>query len=247
MSTLSLVSVNVERSKHLDLVLPFLESEVPDVVCVQELSERDIPAFSEICGHGVFAPTQRRVDEEGQPCTGVAIFSRHPLKRTEVRQYVDSGYAMPESGRDAHTSSDPTNNAVVIAEIQTDVLFRIATTHFTWSPRGGVTEEQRRGMQALIEILSLYDEIILTGDFNAPRGGEIFSALASRYKDNIPLEYATSIDVTLHRAGKDRPEELADKMVDGLFTTPSYAASDVRLISGVSDHSAIVACIAKSK
>ncbi len=41
--------------------------------------------------------------------------------------------------------------------------------------------------------------------------------------------------------------ELADKMVDGLFTTPAYRASDVRLQFGVSDHVAIVATIEKGR
>ncbi len=67
--------------------------------------------------------------------------------------------------------------------------------------------------------------------------------LAPKYKDNIPSHYKTSIDAALHRAGKERPEGLADKMVDGLFTTPGYTAVDVRLQFGVSDHAAIVATI----
>ena len=32
-------------------------------------------------------------------------------------------------------------------------------------------------------------------------------------------------------------------MVDGLFTTPAYKASDVKLVDGISDHMAIVAKI----
>jgi endonuclease/exonuclease/phosphatase family metal-dependent hydrolase len=89
-------------------------------------------------------------------------------------------------------------------------------------------------------------DFALCGDFNAPRGGEIFTTLASHYTDNIPSKYETSIHVALHRAGSVDGARLAHLMVDGLFTTSGYAASDVRLEFGVSDHAAIVATIALS-
>lgn len=94
---------------------------------------------------------------------------------------------------------------------------------------------QQRLLPKLLETLGSFPELILAGDFNAPRGGEVFGTIAARYKDNIPPEYKTSIDGGLHRAGK------LEYMVDGLFTTPQYIASKVRLIDGVSDHMAIVA------
>jgi hypothetical protein len=75
---------------------------------------------------------------------------------------------------------------------------------------------------------------------NAPRGKESFSRLAKKYKDNIPPEYKTSIDQNLHKV------KGIQFMVDGLFTTPSYKASDVKLVDGVSDHMAVVAEITKS-
>jgi endonuclease/exonuclease/phosphatase family metal-dependent hydrolase len=99
-------------------------------------------------------------------------------------------------------------------------------------------------------ILETQGEFVLTGDFNAPRmhkgnPGEIFSAIASRYTDNIPVHYETSIDASLHRNGKTRPLDFVDKMVDGLFTTPVYTAHDVGLHFGVSDHAAVSAIISK--
>ena len=84
----------------------------------------------------------------------------------------------------------------------------------------------------------------MCGDFNAPRGGEIFSALATRWHDNIPGTYHTSLDLSLHKAGKVDGERLATLMVDGLFTTPGYRTSRVELVPGVSDHCAIVAEVA---
>ena len=95
-------------------------------------------------------------------------------------------------------------------------------------------------VKRLLACLEPEEEFTLCGDFNAPRGGEIFTALAMRYQDNIPLEYASSIDGNLHRKGP------LPYMVDGLFTTPSYIASDVSLQSGVSDHCAILATVSGS-
>ena len=69
--------------------------------------------------------------------------------------------------------------------------------------------------------------------------------LAAKYKDNVPVQYKTSIDVALHRLGKERPEEFADKMVDGIFSTPLYEVKNVEMKGGVSDHCALVATVTK--
>lgn len=79
--------------------------------------------------------------------------------------------------------------------------------------------------------------LVLCGDFNAPRGGPIFSQFAERWRDCIPQHIATSIDPDLHRAGA------LQLMVDGLFTTADFAVSNVRMHCGVSDHKAITADI----
>jgi endonuclease/exonuclease/phosphatase family metal-dependent hydrolase len=118
--------------------------------------------------------------------------------------------------------------------------FRVATTHFTWTPDGSADDYQRADVKKLLAILGGMGEFVLTGDFNAPRGGEIFGTLAEKYKDNVPSHYTTSIDGALHRAG---PLEL---MVDGIFSTPGYAVSDVELVAGVSDHKAIVATVSST-
>lgn len=244
--SLQLISINVERSKHLDLAVPFVEGEAADVVCVQEIIEADIPLWGRSYPHHVFAPMQRRIDEEGKPVSGVAIFSRTPFAH-QSHYYAGSPSAVPESDRDASKKAEASNRILLVAECEKDnTHYRIATTHFTWSPRGEATKDQQADMEKLLSLLAEYDEFALCGDFNAPRGGVIFAQLAERYKDNIPPHYATSIDLELHRAGKLRPHELVDKMVDGLFTTPGYVASDVRLVSGVSDHCAIVASLLKS-
>lgn len=248
MPGLKLVSINIERSKHLDRAVPFIESEQPDVLCVHELRERDIPLFEQGAGPCItYAPIVVFPPEEGYTegptIVGSAIFSRRtPLSKT-VRYYrgsEDRVRMSPPAGKMENPSV-----SVCDFDCEGDIM-RIATTHFTWTPDGQADFRERSDVQALIEALESFKELALCGDFNAPRGGEIFADLSRVYTDNIPLSYKTSLDVNLHRAGKDHPEEIADKMVDGLFTTPGYHARDVRLQDGVSDHMAIVATIEKA-
>lgn len=249
---LKLVSINIERSNHLDRVHAFLEHHVPDVVCLQELMEHDIPYFENVCGggHCIFSPMTHYLAQDRLGVMGMGIFSRLPISKNEARYYLGS--------HDAIVDFDPTNAetkhtteayAVIFCDIEKDGhTFRIATTHFTWTPNGAPDDFQRADLQGLLAVLETLGEFVLCGDFNAPRmyqgaSGEIFSAIAARYKDNIPLQYETSIDVSLHHNGTLHPQELADKMVDGVFSTSDYAVSDVELVSGVSDHCAVVATI----
>src|SRR3569623_473248 len=111
---------------------------------------------------------------------------------------------------------------LAMADIERDgEMFRIATTHFPVTAHGEATDFQREDMKNLLSLLEKEGEFVLTGDFNAPRGGEIFAELASRYKDNIPPTITTSIDGMLHRAGQ------LPHMVDGIFSTPGYLVSNV--------------------
>ena len=246
--SIKLISVNIERSKHLERVLPFLEKEQPDVVCLQELHERDKSRFEALLGAASFYAPMTRLPEEDCP-TGIAILSRLPMKEQRIEFYRGPLSAIVEFDATTSDTKYATEQAMFL---RTDIedatdgsTYRIGTTHFTWTPDGLPDEHQRQDLQKLLPIIENASEIVFAGDFNAPRGGEIFSALASRWTDNIPPLYETSIDVNLHRAGKTKPHELKDKMVDGLFTTPAYFASDVKLVSGVSDHCAIVAYITK--
>jgi len=246
MSGLKLISLNIERSLHLDTVLPLLREEKPDVVCAQELLARDIPVFAELLGPCiVFAPDGLHPADppETEPVMeGCAIFSKLPTRKKGTTYYVGSQeHALL---RESHTI--PSDNSLVWAEVVCDDIgFFIATTHFTWTPEGKPTEKQRQDLDSMLSVLATHEDFVLCGDFNMPRGGELFTRLAGLYKDNIPLDYKTSLDIDIHRAGKTQAHELSDKMVDGLFTTPAYAASNVSLVKGVSDHMAIVATLAK--
>lgn len=250
---IKLVSLNIERSKHLDRVIPFLKKEAPEVVCLQELAKKDIPQVEEaLSAPCYFAPMANHGSgEDGVPpgIVGLGMFSRLLVTHQETNYYWGNGdcgsviYDFSSAAGKHATES----YAVLYQDIEkSGERFRVATTHFTWTPDGEADDFQRQDVRSMLAILDTMGDFALCGDFNAPRGGEIFSALAAKYKDNVPSEYKTSLDLSLHRAGKTDGERLVSYMVDGLFTTAGYQASDVRLQFGISDHAAIVATISKT-
>jgi endonuclease/exonuclease/phosphatase family metal-dependent hydrolase len=230
---LRFVSLNIERSKHLQRVLPFVASERPDVLCLQEVMEYDLPAFRHLFGaEGFFAPMNIHIAEGRPGRMGVALFSGLPSKNDLQFYYTGDPAAI-----DSTTPASKMKNHVALGATvaKGGARYRIFTTHFVWTPNGEADGVQRDALAKLLPFLVSQGELALCGDFNAPRGGELFAELASAYKDNIPCRYSTSIDGALHRAGP------LPYMVDGLFTTPDYSALDVELRSGLSDHCAILA------
>jgi endonuclease/exonuclease/phosphatase family metal-dependent hydrolase len=244
---LRIVSVNIERSKHLDLVEAFLDKQQPDVVCMQELIESDCARIATAFGASwhSFAPMSRLVAENPGVRYGLGLFSRVPVAESGVAYYVHKTDDLPETHPYDSATFNNEHRMVLWCDAQKDgETFRLATTHFTWTPRGNADDEQRRAAAALLAQLEGFGEFVLCGDFNAPRiyegkPGEIFSLFAEKYADNIPLEYETSIDGSIHRAGP------LPYMVDGVFSTPGYQVSDAALHTGVSDHCAITAMVAR--
>jgi endonuclease/exonuclease/phosphatase family metal-dependent hydrolase len=243
---LKLVCLNIERSKHLDLVIPFLKRQQADVVCLQELQESDVALFEkELGSRCVFAPMVNHPPDEGSKpiVNGDAVLTRLPIQKSAIRYYAGDGKNIEHEA----PKYIPAQRGFVAVDVEKEgTVYRIVNTHFTWTPDGKLSDEQRRDIAELFRMLAAFEEFVLVGDFNAPRGGEIFGMLAQRYKDNVPTKYETSLDILLHRVGKTNPQELASKMVDGIFSTPGYSVSEVKMISGVSDHCAIVATIAKN-
>ena len=241
---LKLVSLNIEKDRHLDRITPFLSEQMPDVFCAQEVYESSIPVIAKALSGAayVYVPMTGRPKENPPHMQGVAIFSRLPIKAQSVRYYVGRPDTVPDSDDNDPLTYNASNRMVVLCDIEKEgQLFRVGTTHFTWTPDGEPTDGQRSDMRALIALFDDAEELILAGDFNVSRGGELFGALAQRYKDNVPPHYTTSIDGNLHRKGQ------LNRMVDGIFSTPRYTVSDVEMISGVSDHCALVAKISTAQ
>ncbi len=238
---IKLIQLNIEESRHLGRIIPFLEEMQPDILCLQELNKKDIPhildALSETATH-VFTPMMQASERD---VIGIGIFSSFSIRTTFTHPYTDpQGIGRIRDNTTTHTKHDTETRSVTGIDVETDEgTFRILTTHFTWSTDGQPDDYQRKDAASLFSILETLGDFVLTGDFNAPRGGEIFTFFAEKYKDNVPAKYKTSIDGTLHKAGP------LPYMVDGIFSTPAYDVHDVEMIFGVSDHCALVADITK--
>ncbi len=241
-ASVTLVSLNIERYKHLDTVRDFLAARTPEVACLQEVFEHDVERFARILGSASYAfePMGRRPDEPPPGIMGIAIFSRYPIRHSESHYYVGQAGTLRDSSMEDVSSYNRVNRMTLVVDIEKDAsVFRIATTHFTWTPDGEPDAAQRQDIKGLLSGIEDMGELVLCGDFNAPRGGEIFAALSSRYKDNVPDHYISSLDQELHRV------KGLELMVDGIFSTPQYTVSDVKMVSGVSDHQALVAAVSK--
>lgn len=237
---MKLVSVNIEGRNHLDRVQAFLRHEQPDVVCMQELCRQDIAAFEsllEMRAHYAPMSTESCWDDE----IGVAVFAReagdvsitHFAGATKASQSVN-----PDERFEAKYHA--MKYQLIVADVWVNGMsYRIGTTHLPVTKEGQPTWFQYEAIDRLLELIAAEEEIVFCGDTNAPRGGDAFAKLTEHYADNVPRTYTTSIDGDLHRAGQ------LPYMVDGLFSSPAYQASDVRLERGVSDHYAIVATVEK--
>jgi len=243
MKQLKLINLNIEGDKHLKLVTDFLKNEKPDIVCLQEALSKDVRYFKELLGmEGYFAPTvsitkDNKLHLKAGNTWGVMILTNQPSPEFKSFYYAGSPDALPEFKDDYHNSDC---RVLVALEFPGEEnTFTIATTHFTWSEGGNITAMQRDHLQKLISVLDNYPSLILTGDFNAPRGREIWSNLAERYRDNIPPDIQTTIDQHLHR----KPG--IQLVVDGIFSTPEYEVANVEVKAGVSDHMAVIATVSR--
>lgn len=241
-SALTLASINIERSKHLARVEAFLRVHSPDVVCLQELVDEDISMFRDVLGyaHHHYVPMCRYPEHDKLRLTGIAVFSRHPLACAEEFPYAGGGSGSQVLDRTSEeTRVRTTRYALAVAGIERGGdLFTIATTHFPWTDNARTSDFQQSACDALLRLAG-DRSLVLTGDFNAPRGKEIFDRLAAHWQDHVPAACTSSLDPQLHRAPH------LQLMVDGLFSTGDYDVGDVALHQGISDHRAITAAVGK--
>ncbi len=128
---MKLVSLNVERSKHTELVLPFLQRTQADIVCLMELMDYDIPRVQEVAGQNYLYEPMSIINKPGEKVgtQGIGIFSRLPLTNKEARYY--RGSAEKLSTFDSQNKAETNNHMLLVGEIEREgELFKIATTHF---------------------------------------------------------------------------------------------------------------------
>jgi exonuclease III len=249
---MKLININIEGDKHFDTVIPFLEKERPDVLCLQEIYRKDLPHF-EALGYAItFLPITRKEFQGKREELGVVLAvnsERVTLEQTASYYYHDPAGELHEY--DNNHKDLTVNNGVLIGTLTIDSeSFIVATTHFTWIPDGNIPNDyQRDDMSRFLAHMKMLAPHCVTGDFNIPRyQNPLYDELLTQYNDAVPTTYTSSLDIQKHRLGSN-PELrhlFTDYMVDHLLIQESYLASDVRLEFGISDHAAIVATIEKS-
>lgn len=237
---INLVCCNIEGDRHYDTLLPFLDTQSWDVLCLQEVFGADLINFetryscvSAFGANAIMAGTDRfGFNPKGK--WGIAILVRDHVS---VHFYPTEYYYGTSDSVPIFDEPKEINRAVLTAQVaKNGQSFTIATTHFTWTPDGETDDRQWRDLAALLPLLSRHRELIVCGDFNAPRGKEIFAALADRYRDNIPPEITSTLDPELHALkGK------ISLVIDGLFSTSGYQVSNVNVHQGISDHMPVTA------
>lgn len=252
---MKLISLNIEGSKHLEHVLPFIARESPDVLCVQEIFERDAEMIAKKYGmEYYFAPMilsqYKKESSEAWESFGICIFSKTPIENAKSEIYWSPHADLqPFDATDVHTKRKTERHILLSGKILADETeYTVATTHFTWTPNGQSDAYQEVDAEKLLQILETFSEVILCGDFNIPRNhNPLYEKFSARYTDAIPKEYISSLDLTLHRMGNNPIEapQLEQFMVDYIFITSHYRTSNVRLESGVSDHMAVISEITK--
>lgn len=224
-----------------DNILDFIYRERPHVVLLQEVYEGSLERISNALGGQItfsrmcrLSLTDRVEEAEGW---GVAIGSIYPL--FDVRQDYYHGVREDSETIVLNNGLQSTSSLLQARLERGSARFNFATTHFTWHNRVEPSDEQLKDFKKLAVLLDNTPDVVLTGDFNSPRGQIIFDSIARMYRDNIPLDIETTNDVTV------RPEATWRLVIDGFFTSVHYRAEDVRMVQGLSDHKGILGEVQK--
>ena len=237
-NSLSVVTLNIEGNRHFERWIPVISGTAPDVLCLQEVFECDLEFLGGALGYRVedigFLPmttvsqeTKYNIPLRGT--WGIAMFSKVPHTPYEKIYYNGSGttpvFSAPNSvdrGLLWSVHTTPTGASIPLA-----------TTHFTWTAKGEASTEQHTDFLALKQRVATLPPHILCGDFNSPRGGELFAKFETLYTDGLPADITTTIDGSLHYAGN------LELVVDTVFYQPPLKPVVQEVLAGVSDHKGI--------
>lgn len=238
---MTIFSLNIEGDKHLESIFAYLKDKSVDLVCLQEVFQADQKLIEEKLQMTSFFVPLAIIGQNSYGLTpggewGLLMLTKQPDAYFSYQYYVKHSKGVSSLIDHQPNSID---RALLWAKIRlNNQEIIVATTHFTWSEDGQTTAEQKESLANLLSIIKDFKSpFILCGDFNAPRGREIFDYLADQLTDHIPPEVQTTIDNKLHRAS---PLQL---VVDGFFSSKqlSNQVSSVKLIGNLSDHLAIEA------
>jgi endonuclease/exonuclease/phosphatase family metal-dependent hydrolase len=240
--SLKLLTLNIQGDRHLDRVRDAIALHLPDIVCLQEVFEVDCATLAAVGQYNVKyvvgtymdAANNARFAPKGS--WGLAVLSKLPVQRQVIISYADD-----PTIRIFRQPNDPRRVVIVTELAHQSRSYRIVTTHFTWSPDGHITDEQRADFVRLKQVMKHYPDYVLCGDFNAPRGREMFAKFTDELSliDHLPADITTTIDAQYHYASS------LELVVDTIFSTLDYHVTDIQLLAGLSDHKGILAMVEK--
>jgi endonuclease/exonuclease/phosphatase family metal-dependent hydrolase len=242
-----IITLNMEGNKHYKSIIPFLEAEQADILCHQEAPEEFQEVLRNMGYHTSFAPMLKTTINNEELTIGLILATKSPHESRTVYYHQPTPATVTLDQDDPeHTLSIP----YLMADILTsDGTYTVATTHLIDTVNGKEDELQTRIFENMCRLLEKAPPHIICGDFNMPRGhNALYPLMIQNYKDTVPTHYPSSLDRNIHRLGTvDIPEKIFDNyMVDYIFTQSGYAATDVRLQFGVSDHAAVIGHISIS-
>lgn len=248
MVQIKLICLNVETNKHWYDIIPFIQKELPEVLCLQEVFESDVKMLEEKFSYqSIFLPMcKRKYDDNNIKEVGIAILTNLKIEsKNSIYYYKPTPEIKEYDNKTLQSKRESIFHGVVTLSVKKDKeQFTFANTHFTWTPDGMPNAYQEQDVEALLKALSGIPEMILCGDFNAPRGENIiYKKLIDRFKDDIPKSIETTLDIDKHRASINTKEKkrIGTYIVDYIFSTPEYYVSKVKLQLGLSDHAALIA------
>lgn len=231
-----ILNINLERDLHLSEAHRLVQRLRPEVLLLQELSERSLRRFAsdfQPCSWHYARMGRHPADDGGEPVmVGTAFLSRLPTVGA-IESHYYCGSARGALVDPVHSKFQ--NHPLVVGTVRKGAAFcNIGTTHAPWAPDGNATDAQRTAIERLLQLVSRWRDFALIGDMNAPRPHEIYQMLIKYFKDNIPADVESTIDPSLHREG-----HWLRTVIDYVFTTRAYEVSRLELISGISDHMTI--------
>ncbi|MFA6601258.1 MAG: endonuclease/exonuclease/phosphatase family protein [Candidatus Paceibacterota bacterium] len=249
--TLRVVTLNVGRGlKHLDRTVEFLNTCDADVLCLQDVQERHLGALVGAYPTRHFVPMCRHLVAGGhREPVGIGIFSRFPFQAISAHAYVGSVLPVHDlQGVEVDAEGNSRNHDLALVRATESRLalfveielggeiFKIGTTHGTWVPGGKTDDHQKESMMRFAQIAVGQGPMVLAGDLNAGRGGEIYEMLTAKgLQDCVPARINNTLDPDLHPL-KGRVEVVSDYF---LGFGDAYQVSDVQVTFSVSDHGAL--------
>lgn len=242
--TIKIISLNIEGKWHLEKVSEWVKEEKAEVVCLMEVCEEDLVSIAgSEYPYITYAPNDilgnSRWERTSMIPVGVAILSKYKIEK------VESIYC----GRPPRIEIVPLGSSSHAPILLVGVIsvgatkYKVGVVHFTWTKDGSESEEQRRDLATLMGKVA-QEEMIMVGDFNFSRGGELYKQMSRQFVDNIPSRITTTIDPKLHYANLEQEGKLK-LVVDYVWSTPTYVVSEVQVCSGLSDHCGLVANVGK--